>query len=358
MEKEQKKKYIQIIILGFCILVLGISIIFSSSITSTIKNALYRGGISASKGDLVVHFINVGQGDAIAINFPNQQVMLIDAGPKDMQNATVEYIKNNVLGSNKKLVIDYLILTHPDIDHSGGVSAIFSEFDVKNFYRPNIACESENASIFAMQSELNEYNELIDLSTKEKDLIVNIMDKEYSFYIGKALVEVFSPLKAYSTFNEMSPIVKVSYKDRSFLFTGDISSDVESDMIDYYGEKLDADVLKVAHHGSDGSTSEGFVNIVSPQYSVISVGVNSYGHPDFEVVTRLQNAGSQILTTINKNAIRFVCNDDGVKVIGENKIISFEFVSWWVIALFIIIIIATILLKRVFELIKYIKDKT
>ena len=358
MEKEQKKKYIQIIIPSICILILCISIIFSPLITTGIKKALYKADIMAEKDDLVVHFIDVGQGDAIAINFPNNQVMLIDSGPKDTQNLTIEYIKNSVLSINKDLVIDYLILTHPDIDHSGSVSAIFSEFEVKNFYRPNIACESESVVNYAMQSTLDEYNEAIKLSKQEQNLNINVVNKNYEFYVGKVLIKIFSPLKTYATFNEMSPIVKVEYEGKSFLFTGDISSDVELDMIEHYGQKLDADVMKVAHHGSSSSTSAEFINAVTPKYAVISVGKNTYGHPDFNVVNRLQDNGVIVLSTYNANSIRFVCNNGKLMLMDENQIHSTQIIEWWVIAVVGIIFVGVVLLKNIFKIVKDFKKTT
>ena len=143
MEKK-KKEYIRIIILTICTLILMISAIFSSPISSGIKKLLFKTGVKICDDELVVHFVDVGQGDASIITFPNGQIMMIDAGPKASQNVLLEYIRDNVKHITKNFTIDYLLLTHPDTDHSGGMCAIFEQFDVKHFYRPNIASKSED----------------------------------------------------------------------------------------------------------------------------------------------------------------------------------------------------------------------
>ena len=356
MEKKQKKKYIQIIILGVVVLLMIISTIFTSSISSNIKDWLYKADVKASQDDLVVHFIDVGQGDAIALRFPDDKVMLIDSGTKLSQNLYIEYIKNDVLSSNNDLVIDYLLLTHPDIDHSGGVSAVFVEFEVKHFFRPNIASEDESDINFAMQSTLDEYNEAIKLSKQEKDLQIDIINQKYEFYISGALVQIFPPIREYATTNEMSPIVKVSYLGKSFLFTGDIQEYSEELMIEKYGNILDADVLKVAHHGSETSTPNEFVDVVTPKYAVICVGDNSYGHPHLNVVARLEDAGAKVLTTNGQN-VRFVCGHEMFGVLDEDIVHSHEFIDWWFIALIIVVILAIVLVKIILQLIKMRRQK-
>ncbi|MBQ8522521.1 MAG: MBL fold metallo-hydrolase [Clostridia bacterium] len=350
MEKKQKKEYIQIVILSVFILIFAISMIFSSSISKGIKNLLFKADVKASKYDLIVHFINVGQGDAIALTLPNDKVMLIDSGPKSSQNYLVSYIKDSVLSSNNELVIDYLILTHSDIDHSGGMCAIFSEFDVKNFFRPNIASESEQSSDFALKSTLDEYNETIIKAQQEKDLQINVINQEYEFYIDKVLVQIFAPLKIYGTTNEMSPIIKVSYLGKSFLFTGDINSECENDMIKKYGAELDADVLKVAHHGSSTSTSVEFIKAVTPNYAVICVGTNSYGHPNASVVSNLMEAGSQVLTTKQTN-VRIACGREFFGVLDKEVTQSYEFVDWWIIALVVELVFIFNLTKSIITLV-------
>ena len=146
----------------------------------------------------------------------------------------------------------------------------------------------------------------------------------------------------------MSCVIKISYKNKSFLFTGDIQGDSEQDVIDCYGVELDADVLKVAHHGSASSTSEEFVQAVSPDYAVICVGPNIYGHPSFSTISRLEDGGAKVLTTMT-NSVRFVCGDEMFGVIDKNVVHSFEFVDWWVIATVIIVVLISILMKLIVQ---------
>ncbi len=355
MEKKQKKKYAKIIILGTIMLLLAISMCFTSAISSDIKKVLYKADVKVSADDLVVHFIDVGQGDAIALRLPNEQVVLIDAGPKESQNKLVKYIKDNVLKSNNYLTIDYLVLTHPDTDHSGGISAVFGEFSVKNFYRPNVASNSENGQEFAMRSTLLEYDEAIKISKQETGITTQVINQYYELQLGRVMVQIFPPVDTYSTTNEMSPIVKVTYLNRSFLFTGDIQGDSESDMINQYGNQLNADVLKVAHHGSKDSTSAEFVSAVSPKYAIICVGNNNYGHPHLNTITRLQDANVKILTT-ERESVVFVCGEEMFGVL-KNKIHSFEFVDWWVIGLFIELILGYHMCRTIFVLIKDKKEE-
>ncbi|MBQ7880589.1 MAG: MBL fold metallo-hydrolase [Clostridia bacterium] len=356
MEKKQKKEYAKIIVLSILILLFAISICFTSLISANIKKILYKADFKVSNDDLVVHYIRVGQGDAIALQLPNNKTMMIDSGPKDSQNVLITYIKDEVLKSTNDLAIDYLILTHPDTDHSGGMSAIFAEFEVKNFFRPNIASDSEDIGEFAMKSTLVEYDEVINKSKEEKDLQANIINIEYEFYIDNILVQIFPPLKVYDTTNEMSPIIKITYLGKSFLFTGDIQGESEDDLLNYYKEKLDADVLKVAHHGSNTSTSVEFATMVSPEYAIICVGSNSYGHPHFTTITTLQNVGAQVLTT-EGSTIRFVCGKEMFVVLEENKTHSFVFVDWWIVGLVIEIVLVIWLIKAIIKVVKLHKDE-
>lgn len=351
METKQKKEYAKVIIISTIMLLVAISIIFTSSISSGIKRLLYKADIKASAGDLIVHYINVGQGDSMALQMPNGKVMLIDAGPKESQNKLVEYIKNNVLKSNNYLTIDYLMLTHSDIDHSGGMCAVFAEFEVKNFFRPNIASNSEDVDDFAIQSNTEEYNEVIISASKEKGLKITTIDNQIMFNVGKVLVQIFPPVNIYSSTNKMSPIIKVSYLNKSFLFTGDIQDDSEEDLLEEYGKELNADVLKVAHHGSKTSTSVEFINTVSPEYAVICVGDNSYGHPHFNTVSNLENYGTTVFTT-EDTSIRFVCGKEFFGVLHNNKIHSAEFIDWWMIALVIELCLVVNLAIIVVKLVK------
>ena len=348
MEKK-KKEYVRIIVLAVCTFVLMLSAIFSSPISAGIKKLLFKTEVKICDDELVVHFIDVGQGDASVITFPNGKTMMIDAGPKSNQNELLEYMRDNVKHISSNLIIDYLILTHPDADHSGGMCAVFKNFEVKSFYRPNIASKDEDLAKFVAGSNVNEYNEVINTSKDETGLTTKLINQNYTLNIDNVIVEIFAPLKVYSTSNSMSPIIKVSYLGNSLLFAGDIQKDAESDMVKQYSTILDADVLKVAHHGSNTSSSEQFIAQVSPIYAVISAGrPNSYGHPSYETVVTLQKYNAQIIQT-NNNIIRFSVGDQGLELLDTDVIISNVFVEWKVIVIFAVaglILIQVVLIVR------------
>ena len=352
MEKK-KKEYIRIIVLAVSTLILMVSAIFSSPISLGLKNLLFKTGVKICDNELVVHFVDVGQGDASVIIFPNGQTMIIDAGPKTSQNLLIEYIRDNVKHISNNVIIDYLILTHPDTDHSGGMCAIFEQFDVKHFYRPNIASKSEDTNQFVAGSGINEYDEVINVSQDEDGLQTYIINQNYNFDIGDVKVEIFSPLRVYSTSNSMSPVVKISYLGKSFLFAGDIQMDAESDMLVTYSTKLNADVLKVSHHGSDTSNSEQFIAQVSPEYAVISAGnPNSYGHPSYQTMVTLQKYNVSIVKTAD-NMVRFTLGDQGLELLDTDTIISNLFIEWKAIAIILVSILIVIELILIIRLIRH-----
>ena len=352
MEKK-KKEYVRIIVLAVCTFVLMLSAIFSSPISTWIKKLLFKTDVKICDDELVVHFIDVGQGDASVIAFPNGKTMMIDAGPKSSQNELIEYIRDNINSNTDNQIIDYLILTHPDADHSGGMCAVFERFDIMNFYRPNIASKDEDLANFVAGSNVNEYNEVINTSKYEDGLTTKIINQNYTLNIGNVVVEIFAPLRVYSTSNSMSPVIKISYLDNTLLFAGDIQKDAESDMLKQYSTILDADVLKVAHHGSNTSSSEQFIAQVSPLYAVISVGrPNSYGHPSYETIITLQKYNAQIIQT-NNNIIRFSVDDQGVELLDTDVTISNVFIEWRIIAIIVSVVLILIQVVLIVRLARY-----
>ncbi len=224
-----------------------------------------------TNGVLEVHYIDVGQGDSILIHLSGK-TMLIDAG--NNAASIITYIKT--LNIDK---IDAIVATHPHADHIGGMAEIINEFVVDKIYMPKVAHTSKT------------YENLL-LTIKNKNLKVNTAKAGTTIDLGnKIKIEVMAPnSENYNNLNDYSAVVKIEYENVSFLFAGDAEAISEKEMVEKYGNKLKANVLKVGHHGSTTSTTLNFLNTVSPEYAIISVGENnSYGHPNQETLDKLKN---------------------------------------------------------------------
>lgn len=249
--------------------------------------------------DFQIHVIDVGNGDALLIKFPNNETMMIDTGSNHYEKKVTSYIQQ-YLWSEDLNKIDYLVLTHPDSDHVGGASEILDRFKVLTLYRPKIYSKLE----YEMIEEKNDYN--ISSTVAYDEVIMKAYSKKcnmafneggISFQKGGVLVEFLAPLyTSYSQTNNYSAVIKITYQSKSFLFMGDADKSVEEDLIEEYGDNLDIDVLKVGHHGSYTSSSEKFLEIVSPEYSILSCKETEY-FPHKNVVANLNAVNSKILST-------------------------------------------------------------
>ncbi|MCL2628823.1 MAG: MBL fold metallo-hydrolase [Oscillospiraceae bacterium] len=240
---------------------------------------------------LKVHFIDVGQGDGAFIQLPNGQNMLIDGGVSS--NGVLSYLQSHDVN-----VIDYLVITHPHLDHIGGLPLIIDTFDVKKIYMPNA---TNNTQAFRNLLKSIENN---GLDINEAKAGVSILS-ELEIHI-----EFVAPVRTYSNnINDNCAVVKLTYSNTLFLFMGDAESASERDIT----ADVSADVLKVGHHGSRTSTTASFLSKVSPTYAVISVGSgNTYGHPTDEVLSRLNDAGAEIFRTDLQGTIIF--SSDGTDI--------------------------------------------
>ncbi len=274
---------------------LGVVSIFHTVINPNVERILFNKlNIVNTNGNLLVHFVSVGQGDAIAINLPNDKVILIDSGPKNKNVSYTNYLEEKVINSEHDKTIDYLILTHADIDHIGGTLRALKNFNIKKLFMPKIASNSQY------------YKDLENFIEDKYDY--DYLDIDDVLDVGDCELKVLSTFD-YSDTNDSSVVIRLEYLDKSFLFTGDISTRVERDLIDLYADELDSDVLKIAHHGSKGSTSLEFLEYVSPEFAVISVGDNYYGHPTNEVINRLDEKDICTLRTDEDGNIIFVIGE-------------------------------------------------
>ncbi|HLR34098.1 MAG TPA: ComEC/Rec2 family competence protein, partial [Tissierellales bacterium] len=275
-------------------LLIVLAIILTLTLTSCVTDGENVSNID--KGELEVHYIDIGQGDSIFIQLPNGETILIDGGPRTNSKILVNYLEE--LGVEN---INYLVATHPHEDHIGGLPNVIRNFKVDKIYMPD---KTANTAIF----------EEFLLEIKEKDVEVNTVSGGDVLIEGDGLkYEVMAPNEEkYSNTNDYSIVTKITYKNNSFLFTGDAEKTSEKEIIEK-GYKLSSDVLKVGHHGSSTSTSEDFLKNVQPKYGVISCEKgNEYGHPHKEIIKILENYGVEILRTDELGTI--VMTSDGKEI--------------------------------------------
>jgi len=269
---------------------------------------------------LLVDFLDVGQGDAVFIETPQGHQILIDGGPN-----------SSVLAKLAELMpfwdktIDLVILTHPEKDHMTGILDVLQKYKVSYFlWTGVIKNDAENKKLASILDEIQtpKSNFLLAALNQSSATKVLIASAGEEIKAGDVLVDILFPVENLegqdlkNSANDTSIINKIVYGENSFLFTGDIGSGTEKELVSS-GKDIVSDVLKVAHHGSKYSTSDLFLQTVSPKYAVIEVGKNSYGHPTPEVLQRLEKFGIKVLRTDRDGDIKFIC--DGFSLFQNKK---------------------------------------
>lgn len=280
------------------------------------QNAEVVNSDTITEGDLKLHFISVGQADSIFIQFPSGDNMLVDAGEQKTVSTVVDYIKS--LGVD---TLDYVLLTHQDADHCGGMARIFADFKVEYAFRPSVYCtndkfkenlpaafnvgltsgslasktatyynylkaiydeegcnwsqfnkDSDITFVAKVKSDLSDISKSDDNSSAQSD---NEQFETLNCYLDFLTPTANVDEIAYKEANNFSPIMTISYCGKKIMLTGDAEEKVEQELLNYYTDyDLDVDVLKVGHHGSKTSSSDDFIKEVQPDYSIISCGLD------------------------------------------------------------------------------------
>lgn len=237
-------------------------------------------GDQGDKGDLEVHFIDVGQGDSTLIKC-NGSNILIDGGKRSSKDIVLEYLNNEGI---KKL--NYVVATHPHEDHIGGLAHVIENIEVEEVIMPEV---TTNTKVFEA---------LIDtIGAKGLEITGAKSGNKYELDKGEFLILAPNSEK-YSNLNNYSVAIKLEFGNKSFIFTGDAEVLSEKEIIEAHGHILKSDVLKVGHHGSNTSTMDEFLDSVKPDHAVISVGENNtYQHPHKEVLDKLEKRSINVYRT-------------------------------------------------------------
>lgn len=256
-------------------------------------------GIQGSSCDcLSVSFLDVGQGDAILIETPDGFEMLVDGG---RDSSVLRELGKERSWSDKH--IDMVVATHPDLDHVAGLVEVLKRYEVGSILMTENEGDSSAVAAFAAAAP------------KEGAKII-FADAGQVFQLGASTtIQVFAPTGDESKLesNTASIVLRVVYGNTSFMLTGDAPMEIENYLVETYSTQLDSDVLKLGHHGSKTSTSEAWLDIVSPRFAVVSAGIdNRYGHPHQEVMQRVFKRNIQTSHTGTDGTVTFY--SDGIEV--------------------------------------------
>ncbi|MBQ9149235.1 MAG: MBL fold metallo-hydrolase [Oscillospiraceae bacterium] len=251
---------------------------------------------------LTVHFIDVGQADCALLECGGAY-MLIDGGNREDGELVISYLEQQGVEE-----LAAVVCTHAHEDHVGGLPSVLAVYPTKAVYSPTSTYSSNSFDDFIYYVD-------------QQGLEVTIPAPGDSFTLGSANITVLGPVQSYAETNDTSIVLMVEFGTTRFLFTGDMETAAENDMLDHWEGRFDwnVDVLKVGHHGSSTSSGYRFVYETDPEYAIISCGKdNSYGHPHEEVVSRYQDAGIPMLRTDELGHIIATSDGLGISIIWEN----------------------------------------
>lgn len=297
IKKNIKRNFFEILIILLAFLIINnqdkIKNLFNQN-----NNQNQNDYINPNNDLLKVHYLDVGQGDSIFIELPNNETMLIDAAESYQSENIINYLKN--LNYQK---IDYVIGTHPHTDHIGGLKDIINTFEIGKIYMPKVVSTTKT------------YESLL-MAIKDKNLKINTAKAGTSIIDTDALkINILAPNNStYTELNNYSVVTKITYGTTKFLFMGDAEKLSENEI----KENVTADVIKIGHHGSNTSSSIDFIKKVNAKYGIISVGLNNkYNLPKEETITNWENSGTKIYLTSINGTIRASSDGTNIKIESE-----------------------------------------
>lgn len=297
IKKNIKRNFFEILIILLAFLIINnqdkIKNLFNQN-----NNQNQNDYINTNNDLLKVHYLDVGQGDSIFVELPNNETMLIDAAESYQSENIINYLKN--LNYQK---IDYVIGTHPHTDHIGGLKDIINTFEIGKIYMPKVVSTTKT------------YESLL-MAIKDKNLKINTAKAGTSIIDTDDLkINILAPNNStYTELNNYSVVTKITYGTTKFLFMGDSEKLIENEI----KENVTADVIKIGHHGSNTSSSIDFIKKVNAKYGIISVGLNNkYNLPKEETITNWENSGTKIYLTSTNGTIRASSDGTNIKIESE-----------------------------------------
>ncbi len=255
---------------------------------------LYNGFGKLSGQDFQVYYLDVGQASATLVILPSDRTMMFDTGSQESQANMLESV-DLILSKNRLSKIDILVLTHSDEDHIGGTVGLLKKYQVDFVYRPKVLSTSES-EVFDERFKVVDslvYKKAMDAVFIEPNCQVEFTEDKLFVEKDECTVEFFTCKEdSYSDTNSYSPFIVVNYKEKVFMFCGDVTEQRETEIISELqaqDRKFNVDFLLVSHHGAKSSTSEAFLDVFKPTYAVVSAGDEL--HPTKAVLDRLNKSG-------------------------------------------------------------------
>lgn len=262
-------------------------------------------------------FLDIGQGDATFVEFPDGQQMLIDCA---MDGRILEAL-GRVMDFYDK-TIDYLVVTHPDLDHYGGCQDVLERFDIKNVWYTGVDKSYDdqfNAFMYAIQEEDAQYSQISseDVLTIASTTL-HILYPDHDLTIDLRISGSDKEPNA----NNTSVIMRFDFVKSSVLLMGDAEEELEEYLLSTYEDEiLDVNILKLGHHGSDSSSILEFLEVTSPEHAIASCGFeNKFGHPSRRVLKRLERMDSQVWRTDLQGDINVILRSDYFEILSQQEI--------------------------------------